>query len=92
MRKETSCSLATVRMVDCFAPTVQLVRLIKGLRQADVAERSGLPKWRVSELERGIRRPTRAVLEKYLEGLGIDLRFYLTVANILREVRRDGAR
>lgn len=81
-------SLVTVGTLEYFAPTVKLIRTLKGLEQKDVVERSGLTKAMVSQLERGKQRPSLATLEKYLEGLGVTFRFYLYVSDILWEIDR----
>jgi transcriptional regulator with XRE-family HTH domain len=60
-----------------------------GLTHEDLAERTGMPFQRISELERGIANPTFATLIRVTEGLGVELSDVATLAEKLRDEKRD---
>jgi transcriptional regulator with XRE-family HTH domain len=58
---------------DRFGKAVRDARMVAGLTQEGLADRSGLDRSYVGGVERGERNPTLAAIEKIADGLGISL-------------------
>lgn len=52
---------------------LRLIRVFNDMKQFEVAEKMGLSKSHISELENGNRRPSYEVLEKYSDVFGIPI-------------------
>jgi transcriptional regulator with XRE-family HTH domain len=74
---------------------VREARLAAGLSQEALAERAGLHRVYVSEVERGQRSPSVAVLRRLAEGLGVSGADLLALAEkaevVVRAARRPSA-
>lgn len=76
-----------------ISEALRLVRVYHDLNQSEAAERVGLSKSYVSELEKGHKKPTLEVLEKYASAFDLPLSSLLLFAeNAEQGGRREGAR
>ncbi|MFT3864042.1 MAG: helix-turn-helix transcriptional regulator [Solirubrobacterales bacterium] len=67
---------------------IETLRKKAGMTHEELAERTGMPFQRISELERGIANPTFATLIRVMEGLGVELSDVATLAEKIRDKER----
>lgn len=62
-----------VTIARVFGAVLREMRTAKGLSQESLAERCGLDRTFISLLERGLRQPSLATLQRLSEGMGVTL-------------------
>ncbi len=69
------------RAAYAFGQAIYAARKARGLRQSDLAERSGIAQADISRIERGQIAPTTPTLLKLADALGAQIQFVLTTGD-----------
>lgn len=72
-KQEPAPSEGLARWTEFVSGRIKSCREEKGLTQAELAEKSGLPQSHISRLERGKHSPSRVTIEKIARALGRDV-------------------
>lgn len=66
--------------------TLKIIRIIRGLTQWDLAEKTGIPNYRISSIELGKKKPTDEELGALAEALHVEKDQLLKDADLLRRL------